>query len=195
MSARPLSSVIASIGLVAMLAACGSAPEPADNADAAPIETNVAVSNGAGDPVTNISNAAAPEAAAPAAVNAAAPAPAATPSPAPSPSPVAAAAGPAGDAANGAKLFAQCRLCHSVEPDRNGLGPSLHGVVGRAAGAVAGFNYSAPLKASGLVWDDATLSDYLRSPMRKVPGTRMAYVGMANDQNRADLIAYLETLK
>ena len=100
-----------------------------------------------------------------------------------------------GDAANGAKLFAQCKICHSVEPGKNGLGPSLHDVVGRKAGTEAGFTYSPAMKNSGLTWTDAELSDYLRAPMKLVPGTKMAFAGIASDKDRADVIAYLDTLK
>lgn len=192
-----MSSLIASSALALMLAACGGAPEARDNAALAPVDAgNATTPDEAAAPAGN--NAAAPETAE-AVANVAAPTPTptpeASPSPAAKPEPAAADAGPAGNAANGEKLFVQCRICHSVEPGRNGLGPSLHDIVGRPAAQVAGFNFSPAMKDSGLTWDAATLSDYLRAPMRKVPGTKMAYAGMANDQNRADLIAYLATLK
>lgn len=108
---------------------------------------------------------------------------------------VAAPAAPAGNAANGAKLFAQCKICHSTDAGKNGLGPSLRGVAGRKSATVAGFTYSTAMKSAGLTWNNATLSDYLRSPMKKVPGTKMAFAGIVNDQNRADVVAYLNTLK
>ncbi len=111
---------------------------------------------------------------------------------------VAAASAPAfaaGDAANGAKLFAQCKVCHTIVANKNGVGPSLKGVVGRKAGTLAGFSYSPAMKGSGLSWNAATLDSYLKGPMKKVPGTKMAFAGIANDKNRADVIAYLTTLK
>lgn len=102
---------------------------------------------------------------------------------------------PAAAAGGRPASFAQCVACHAVEPGKNGIGPSLAGVAGSAAGAVAGFAYSSALKTSGLTWDDATLDAWLTAPMKKVPGTRMAYAGMADPAKRAELIAYLKTLK
>lgn len=104
-------------------------------------------------------------------------------------------AAPAGDAANGAKLYAQCKICHSTEAGKNGLGPSLRGIVGRKSATVPGFSYSPAMKTAALKWDNATLTAYLTSPMKKVPGTKMAFAGIANEKNRADVIAYLNTLK
>jgi len=187
----------ASLGLAILLAGCGKAPANADNAAADMVNATNAAANEANEVANDaVANVAAHNGAAPAPANVAeaSPAPAASPTPAAA-APLVANAGPAGDAANGEKLFVQCRVCHSVEPDRNGLGPSLHGVVGRHAAALTGFVYSPAMKDSGLSWDAATLSDYLRAPMRKVPGTKMAFAGIADDQNRADLIAYLATLK
>ena len=73
------------------------------------------------------------------------------------------------------------------------MGPLLIGVVGRKAGAVPGYNYSAAMKSSGLTWDEATLDSFLATPMKKVPGTSMP-VGVASAKDRADMIAYLATL-
>jgi cytochrome c len=91
-------------------------------------------------------------------------------------------------------VLAQCKACHSVEPGKHGVGPSLAGVVGRKAGSQAGFAFSAAMKDSGLTWDDATLGDYLTAPARKVPGTKMSYAGLADSAKRAEVIAYLKTL-
>jgi cytochrome c len=175
---------------VALLSACGSNPETT--------EANTAAVNEAVEEAVNIAEAVentaiANEAAKPP-VEAAATKPAEA-APAAAPSAAAPAATTAGDAANGAKLFAQCKICHAVEPGKNGLGPTLHGVVGRKAGTLAGFSFSNAMKDSGIVWNNASLSDYLRSPMKSVPGTKMAFAGIANDGNRADVIAYLDTLK
>lgn len=99
------------------------------------------------------------------------------------------------DATAGHAVFQQqCAACHSVQAGRNMVGPSLAGVVGRPAGQVAGFRYSAANKASALVWDTATLDRYLTSPKDVVPHTIMTYAGLKDAKKRADLIAYLSTL-
>jgi cytochrome c len=101
----------------------------------------------------------------------------------------------AGDAAAGEKVFkAQCSICHSPVAGKNAIGPSLFGVVGRKAGTVDGYAYSAANKNSGLTWDDATLDKYLTKPNALVPGTKMTFAGLKNDEQRADVIAYLATL-
>lgn len=98
-----------------------------------------------------------------------------------------------GDAAAGEKAFVTCKTCHSVVAGQNRIGPSLHGVVGREAGTVAGFNYTAANKNSGITWTDDKLFQYLEKPQRVVPGTKMAYPGQGDPQIRANLIAYLKT--
>jgi cytochrome c len=98
-----------------------------------------------------------------------------------------------GDAAKGEKLYMQCRVCHSLEAGKNGIGPSLHGVIGQPAGKVAGFAYSPAMAASGLSWDEETLYRFVESPRKTVSGTKMAYAGMKDPQSRADLIAWLKT--
>ncbi len=100
-----------------------------------------------------------------------------------------------GNAANGEKVFVQCKTCHVTDPGVNRVGPSLAGLVGRAAGTVAGFNYSAANKNSGITWTKEKLYQYLEKPARVVPGTKMAFAGLAKGQDRADVIAYLETKK
>lgn len=88
----------------------------------------------------------------------------------------------------------QCAVCHSPTSGRNLSGPSLAGVVGRKAGSVANFHYSEANKASGEVWDAATLEKYLAAPRQVVPGTTMTYPGLKDEHKRSDLIAYLSTL-
>lgn len=96
-----------------------------------------------------------------------------------------------GDPVRGAEIFRKCVACHTVESGgRNRVGPRLHGVFGRRAGAVEGFRYSEALKASDIVWDETTLDAYLKDSEGFVPGTRM-YGGLTLDQDRADVIAYL----
>src|ERR1043166_3596615 len=79
-----------------------------------------------------------------------------------------------GDPESGAAVFKKCMACHKVGPDaKNGVGPALNGVVGRAAGAYPDYSYSAAMKKSGLIWDELTLTTYLHAPRKLVPGTRM----------------------
>ncbi len=95
-----------------------------------------------------------------------------------------------GDPAKGEALYVRCQGCHSI--DRNRVGPLHRGLFGRTAGSVDGFNYSKAMKESGIVWDEATLDDFLAHPRQTVPGTKMTYAGIADAQERADLIAYLK---
>jgi cytochrome c len=91
--------------------------------------------------------------------------------------------------------FKICKSCHSVEKGKTVIGPSLFGITGTKAGEVAGYSFSPAMKASGLTWDDATLDAFLTSPMKSVPGTRMTYAGQSDPAKRAEIIAYLKTLK
>lgn len=99
------------------------------------------------------------------------------------------------DAAAGKAAFVTCSICHAVEPGKAKLGPSLFGVVGRKVGADAKFAYSPALKAKGGVWTPAALDAFLVAPKTAIPGNKMAYPGMPDAKKRADLIAYLKTLK
>jgi cytochrome c len=98
-----------------------------------------------------------------------------------------------GDAAAGQAIFAQCQACHTVVAGQNRIGPSLHAIVGRRAGTVAGFNYTPANRDSGITWTPEKLFQYLENPQRVVPGTRMAFAGIADPQRRANLIAWLGT--
>jgi cytochrome c len=98
-----------------------------------------------------------------------------------------------GDAAKGEKVFIQCKTCHVVDPGQNRVGPSLAALIGRKAGTVEGFNYSPANKNSGKTWDEETLYTYLEAPQKFIPGTKMAFAGLKNPQDRADVIAYLKT--
>lgn len=104
----------------------------------------------------------------------------------------AAAARAAGDAANGEKVFAKCKACHTVEAGKNKIGPSLHGVIGRKAGSLEGYKYSDAMKESGITWDAASLHAYLAAPKKEVPGGKMMFVGLPDEQDRQDVIAYLK---
>ncbi|MGA8768775.1 MAG: cytochrome c family protein [Rhodomicrobium sp.] len=97
------------------------------------------------------------------------------------------------DAAAGEKVFLQCKACHQVgETAKNVVGPVLNGVIGRPAGSVAGYAYSEANKKSGLTWDEATFREYIKDPKAKVPGTKMAFAGLKDEQKVNDLVAYLK---
>lgn len=96
-----------------------------------------------------------------------------------------------GDAAAGRQTFKKCQACHSLEPGKTILGPSLAGIVGRKSGADANFNYSPALKQAALTWDAATLDVYLMEPQKIVPGNRMPFPGLRTDRDRKDVIAFL----
>ncbi len=97
-----------------------------------------------------------------------------------------------GDPANGKAVFNQCTTCHAKEAGVNNVGPSLHEIIGRRAGEVAGFNYSAANKGSGIVWTEQELYAYLENPQKTVLGTYMTYTGVKDPQKRADVIAFLQ---
>jgi cytochrome c len=98
----------------------------------------------------------------------------------------------AADIAAGQTEFNKCKICHTVESGgRNTVGPNLHGVFGRKAGTADKFTYSEAMKNSGIVWDDQTLAKYLRSPREVVPGGKMAFPGIKDDDQIANLLAYL----
>jgi cytochrome c len=101
-------------------------------------------------------------------------------------------AGTAGDPVHGKALYQGCAACHSIED--NDLGPLHRGVVGRKAGTVKDYNYSAALKASGLTWTETNLDRWLTNPSALVPGTKM-FFKIDDPQARADIIAYLKQLK
>ena len=99
----------------------------------------------------------------------------------------------ASDPTAGADVFGACATCHSLEPGQHRTGPSLAGVLGRKAGTDVGFRrYSCALKASGIVWDEATLDAWIADPRALIPGSRMAFRRLSDAQARADLITYLE---
>ncbi|KTE28609.1 cytochrome c, class I [Sphingopyxis sp. HIX] len=99
-------------------------------------------------------------------------------------------------AAMGEQVFKRCVACHTIDKGgANGIGPNLHGVVGRPVASHAGFSYSSAMKAKGGVWDAATLDLYLEAPMKALPGTRMAFAGVYDPADRKALLLYLEAQK
>jgi cytochrome c len=102
----------------------------------------------------------------------------------------------AGDASKGKTVFQRCAICHRDAKDAgNGLGPNLFGIVGRKAGTAAGFAYSAAMKNSGITWTTDKLTSYVEHPAAVVPGNKMAFAGISDAGQRADVVAYLATLK
>jgi cytochrome c len=97
------------------------------------------------------------------------------------------------DAAAGEKVFVVCKACHQIgENAKSAIGPALNGVIGRKAGSVAGYSYSDANKDSGITWDEATFREYIRDPKAKVPGTKMIYPGLKDEQKTNDLVAFLK---
>lgn len=93
------------------------------------------------------------------------------------------------------KAFAMCGVCHKVTPNASGMGPSLWAVGGRKAGSLAGFAYSPAMKSSNIVWNRDNLIAFISNPRAKVPGTRMAFAGLKNPQEAAEVADYLLSLK
>lgn len=101
----------------------------------------------------------------------------------------------AADLQHGQKVFQACRSCHTLETDGKGFGPTLNGIVGRPAAAVASYSYSPAMRkaaADGLVWDEKALAEFLVKPQGKVPGTTMRFWGLWQ-RELDDVIAYLKT--
>jgi len=98
----------------------------------------------------------------------------------------------AGNADAGKVVYLQCKTCHSLEPGKNGVGPSLHGVFGRKAGTEPGYNYSPAMKNANVVWSDGTLFKYLSGPQAFIPGNKMPFPGLPDAQKRSDVIAFLK---
>lgn len=103
------------------------------------------------------------------------------------------AAGLAQDAEKGANVFKKCLPCHSIGPGAaNKVGPELNGLDGRHSGSAAGFNYSDANKKSGIVWNETTFKEYIKDPRGKIPGTKMMFAGVKNEQEVNDLWAYIK---
>jgi len=164
---------LALIPLMAVVAACGPAPETGETKT-----TTEAAS-------TELAPAASPAAPAPAAPR---PSPEDAKTLASLPTPY-----NEGDLANGRRQFAKCRSCHVIEKGGdNRVGPALHGIFGRTAGTAAGFAYSPALKGAGFVWDGGKLDQWLADPKGFLPGNRMTFIGLKQEKDRRDVIAYIK---
>lgn len=97
-------------------------------------------------------------------------------------------------AAAGEKVFRKCQACHSLEAGKNKVGPTLAGVIGRKAGSLTDYRYSAAMQQSATIWDDASLDAFLAAPSKFLPGTKMTFVGLKRAEDRASIIAYLKSL-
>jgi len=97
------------------------------------------------------------------------------------------------DVQKGENSFKKCLVCHAIGPGaKNKIGPELNGLDGRKAGTLPDYNYSDANKNSGIVWDDATFKEYIKDPRAKIPGTKMTFPGIKNEQEINDLWAYLK---
>ena len=97
------------------------------------------------------------------------------------------------DVAAGERVYGQCRACHQIGPTaKNAVGPIHNGLFGRKAGSIPGYTYSTANKESGLTWDEATFREYIRDPKAKIPGTKMVYPGLKDEQRITDLIAFIK---
>jgi cytochrome c len=96
----------------------------------------------------------------------------------------------------GRRSFGVCKMCHQIGDNaKNAVGPVLNGIIGRKAGSAAGYSYSDANKNSGITWDEATFRDYIKDPKAKVPGTKMVYAGLKDEQKTNDLIAFLKPVR
>ena len=98
----------------------------------------------------------------------------------------------AADIKAGEKVFKKCKACHYADREKHKTGPHLVNLIGRTAGLLEDYKkYSKAMKASGIVWDEETLTDYLRAPKKYIKGTKMAFVGLKKDADIENVIAYL----
>lgn len=102
----------------------------------------------------------------------------------------------AADVSAGKSAFRNaCGICHSAEPGVNKIGPTLFGIMGRQTGSVPGYSYSAANRNAHITWTPQTMDKYLQGPRAMIPGTKMTYMGVRDPEKRANIIAYLATLK
>ena len=100
------------------------------------------------------------------------------------------------DAAKGEAVFKKCVVCHAVgENARNKVGPKLNGIIGSKAAGVEDYSYSPAMKNSNVTWTDDVFTTYITNPHLMIPGSKMAFAGISNEQDIKDLIAYLKKFK
>jgi len=178
------------------LAACGGGAEEADDTGVTVTGAGTEVAPAAGEEVVTPQEGPAVDEAAPGDTVEATPSPAPTPSASASAAAAAAPATAAPTAVAAAKPpeFAVCAACHSTEPGKNGLGPTLAGGDGAKAAHVSSFDYSEAMESSGLTWNESNLDRYLADPKGVIPGTKMAYPGLKDAAKRKAMVDYLKTL-
>jgi cytochrome c len=99
----------------------------------------------------------------------------------------------AGDAGEGEKVFAKCKICHQIgDGAKNAVGPELNGLIGRHSGTAPGYNYSDANKNSGITWDEKNFRESIKNPKAKIPGTKMIFAGLPKDTDIDNLLAYLQ---
>lgn len=97
------------------------------------------------------------------------------------------------DVAAGAQLFKTCHICHRIGPGaKNMVGPELNGLDGRHSGVAPGYHYSAANEKSGIVWNEASFTKYIKDPQADIPGTKMAFAGIKKPKDIANLWAYIK---
>ena len=97
------------------------------------------------------------------------------------------------DIGAGERSWNKCRACHQIgEGAKNLVGPQLNGLIGRHSGSAEGYSYSAANKGSGIIWDEAVFAEYIKDPKAKIPGTKMVFAGIKNEQEIKDLTAFLK---
>ena len=102
------------------------------------------------------------------------------------------AAAGAADVKRGEKVYRKCKACHFIDKEKNRVGPHLVGIIGRTAGSVEGFRYSKAMKASGTVWDEKTIDEFLVKPKQYIPGNKMVFPALKKEKDRRDVIAYIK---
>lgn len=100
-----------------------------------------------------------------------------------------------GDPDKGQKVFKKCAACHAVEDGKNKVGPTMFGIWERPAGSAEGFRYSSAMEEAGYNWDEEHLAGFLAAPKKYLPGTKMTFPGVKKEDQLADLLAYLKTLR